>query len=83
MYVLNGSILTCSKQQCIQECIYGTVQMQLHSQAQVSSKALKRLVKVTNHKLYECSRFSTLSSLVSITHVSICLLASYNFYRAL
>ena len=63
--------------------IYGTAQMQLHSRARVTSGALEGLLKVTRHKLCESSRFSTLSSLVSITHPGIRLLASYDFYRAL
>ena len=57
--------------------------MQLHSRVRVTTKALEGLQKVTRHKLCECSRSSTLSNLVSITHLSICLLASYDFYCAL
>ena len=45
----------------------------------MSSKELKGLLKVTHYKFCECLRFSTLSSLVSITHLSICLSASYDF----
>ena len=45
-----------------------TAQMQLHSRVQMSSKALKELLKVTRYKLCECLRFSTLSSLVRITN---------------
>ena len=41
----------------------------------MTSQALKGLLKVTCHKLCKCSRFSTLSSLVSITPFSICLSA--------
>ena len=41
------------------------------------------LLKVTRNKMCECLRFSILSSLVSITHLSICLLANYNFYHVL
>ena len=62
---------------------YSTAQMQLHSRARVTSGALEGLLKVTRHKLCESSRFSTLSSLVSITHPGIRLSASYDFYRAL
>ena len=40
----------------------------------MTSRALEGLLKVTRHKLCECSRFSTLLNLVSITHPSI-------FYR--
>ena len=58
-------------------------QMQLHSRARVTSGALEGLLKVTRHKLCESSRFSTLSSLVSITHPGIRLSARYDFYRAL
>ena len=47
--------------------------MQLHSRARVTSQTLEGLLKVTHHKLCKCSRFSTFSSLVSITHPSICL----------
>ena len=42
-----------------------------------ASKALEGLLKITHDKLCECSRFSTLSSLVRITHLSICLSAIY------
>ena len=57
---------------CTQICSYGTAQMQLQSWAWVSSKTLEGLLKVTCYKLCVCSRFSTLLSLASITHFSIC-----------
>ena len=59
--------------------LYGAAQIQLHSQARVSSKALKGLLKVTHHKLCECLRFST----PSLVNIRICLSASYNLSCAL
>ena len=53
-----------------------TAQM-LHGRAEMSSKVLEGLLKITRNKLCECSRFSTLSSLVSKTHLSSCYSASY------
>ena len=52
---------------------YDTAQMQLQSQAGVSSIALGGLLKVTCDKFYKSLRSSTLSSLVSITNLGVCL----------
>ena len=50
---------------------YDTAQMQLHCQERVSRKIPEGLPKIPRNNLCECSRFSTLSSLVSIAYLSL------------
>ena len=76
-WINGGLLLTLGYTVCVSNLsMYGTTQIQLHSQVRASSKVLKGLLKITHNKLYECSRFSTLLGLVSKTHLSVCSLAN-------